>query len=222
MTPRVSTIGTLIGRCAARRKPRTRAAAISLIAASFLVGSTTFPESAGAEIVSRSKTPVPTPAAANRVVSTVAGSVEERLVTPSDERLETLAAAPSGAPGGKKGGKNPRAACNDHIDNDGDGFCDFASRKGYCSDGSQLGDPDCANKSDTSEACFPTLELCDGGDNDCDGLVDEEGVCEMNYHCDGDQDGYVAELVTGTDRVVGAQGEREEEQREDVGDRCGV
>jgi hypothetical protein len=41
--------------------------------------------------------------------------------------------------------------CSDHIDNDGDGYCDFAWRKAYCSDGSTLGDSGCSGKNDNSE-----------------------------------------------------------------------
>jgi MYXO-CTERM domain-containing protein len=42
-------------------------------------------------------------------------------------------------------------------------------------------DNDCDGLTDEDgvcEDCTPTEEVCDGVDNDCDGLVDEDGVCE--------------------------------------------
>ncbi|MFH1408518.1 MAG: hypothetical protein ABIH34_01295 [Nanoarchaeota archaeon] len=78
--------------------------------------------------------------------------------------------------GQAKGGNPPQQAqCWDHLDNDGDGYCDFLSRKTTCDDGSTPGDPDCASKDDNKEAtdCTPVAEYCDGFDNDCDDLVDE-------------------------------------------------
>jgi hypothetical protein len=89
------------------------------------------------------------------------------------------------------------AACSNHRDDDGDGFCDFATRNAYCSDGSRVGDRDCASKDDDSEACAPVTESCDGRDNDCDGLIDEDGVCNVPYYCDADSDGYLASAPTG-------------------------
>jgi len=74
--------------------------------------------------------------------------------------------------------------CDDHIDNDGDGYCDFAGRKARCDDGSQVGDIDCIDKDDDNESyvCVPTTEVCDDGiDNNCDGSVDEG--CNSN-RCD--------------------------------------
>ncbi len=91
----------------------------------------------------------------------------------------------------------PLVACGNHLDDDGDGFCDFAGRNAYCSDGSRLGDPDCASKDDDTEACAPVAEVCDGRDNDCDGAIDEGGVCSVPYYCDSDGDSYRAGAATG-------------------------
>ena len=52
------------------------------------------------------------------------------------------------------------AACQDSIDNDGDGFTDFVG-----------GDPGCADSEDLSEK-DPTLACDDGADNDGDGRID--------------------------------------------------
>ena len=71
-----------------------------------------------------------------------------------------------------RGGTKVVAQCNDYVDNDGDGYCDFASKSGYCSDGSKLGDRKCASASDSAEACTPVAETCNGLDDDCDGSVD--------------------------------------------------
>lgn len=108
-----------------------------------------------------------------------------------------------GGSGGGNGGGKSLEACNDHLDNDGDGFCDFASKRGYCSDGSQLGDPDCSSPNDSSESCTPEAETCDGQDNDCDDLVDEAGVCDTEYYCDADQDSYRSAGVSGSCTTYG-------------------
>lgn len=78
--------------------------------------------------------------------------------------------------------------CNDKIDNDGDGYCDFLTRKTVCINKSVIpGDVDCANKEDNNESpdCEPIPERCDGYDNDCDSLVDEDLpiVCNSTVDC---------------------------------------
>lgn len=78
---------------------------------------------------------------------------------------------------GKKGGRAKKPACGDKIDNDGDGYCDFLTRKTRCNDGSIPGDPGCSSKRDTSEL-NPNIECDDGIDNDGDGAVDyHDGGC---------------------------------------------
>jgi hypothetical protein len=46
--------------------------------------------------------------------------------------------------------------------------------------------------------CHVSVEICDGKDNDCDGLVDEGGVCAVSYYCDADLDGYPSAVISGT------------------------
>ncbi|MBS3081065.1 hypothetical protein J4221_06340 [Candidatus Pacearchaeota archaeon] len=56
-----------------------------------------------------------------------------------------------------KGKGGPSSQCNDHLDNDGDGKCDFLWNKAYCTDGSIPGDSDCISKDDNDErgSCVP-------------------------------------------------------------------
>lgn len=84
-------------------------------------------------------------------------------------------ASRGGAPG-----KVP-TACNDHIDNDGDGYCDFSWRKAYCSDGSIIGDADCSGKDDTLEGCV--IACRSSSDCGIDGFVGSR-------YCGGDRNVY--------------------------------
>lgn len=65
--------------------------------------------------------------------------------------------------------------CGDQKDNDGDGYCDYLTRKTKCLDGSIPGDADCASATDNKEAtdCEPVPERCDGYDNNCNSQIDE-------------------------------------------------
>ncbi|MEK6969333.1 MAG: hypothetical protein AABW48_02805 [Nanoarchaeota archaeon] len=67
--------------------------------------------------------------------------------------------------------------CNDHIDNDGDGFCDFLWKRAYCTDGSEPGDKFCSDKNDNSEG------FC--GDGSCDSTED----CSCKIDCGACQPG---------------------------------
>jgi len=91
-----------------------------------------------------------------------------------------LAGKPAGKGGGGKGG--PSSQCNDHLDNDGDGFCDFSWKKAYCSDGAIPGDSDCVSKDDDGEfgSCVP--------------------ACNSNSECG--TNGYVGNLYCGGDGNV--------------------
>ncbi|MCR4368358.1 MAG: MopE-related protein [archaeon] len=98
---------------------------------------------------------------------------------------------------------SPTAQCEDHLDNDGDGKCDYAWKKGYCSDGSILGDSDCASRSDNTEERACSAETCNGIDDNCDGVVDDGNICSRTYYCDLDSDGYAGTNQTGTCNVYG-------------------
>ena len=75
-----------------------------------------------------------------------------------------------------------------YADTDGDGYGDdsnsteaCAAPAGYVSDNT-----DC---DDTDNTVYPTAsEICDGKDNDCDGMTDENGLTE--FFADADNDGY--------------------------------
>ncbi|MFT5585385.1 MAG: hypothetical protein ACI9VR_002974, partial [Cognaticolwellia sp.] len=45
---------------------------------------------------------------------------------------------------------------------------------------------------DTASDCVPTEERCDGLDNDCDAVIDEDAVDFVTYYWDNDQDSYGA------------------------------
>ncbi len=77
--------------------------------------------------------------------------------------------------------------CNDQRDNDGDGRCDYLTRKTRCVDGSIPGDLDCASSSDNKESpdCNPVPERCDGYDNNCNNQIDEglPIACSSSTNC---------------------------------------
>ncbi len=82
--------------------------------------------------------------------------------------------------GQAKGGDNEkkfRTQCNDQIDNDGDGYCDWEGQR-RCRDGSKPGDPDCFSKYDNNEGtdCKPNYEC--KSDEDCE--QKEKHYCKEN------------------------------------------
>lgn len=68
------------------------------------------------------------------------------------------------------------AECSNHVDDDGDGYCDYAVKNGYCIDGSHLGDSKCKNENSKETSCTPSPEICNGIDDDCNGKVDDNLV----------------------------------------------
>lgn len=89
--------------------------------------------------------------------------------------LNIIISAPPIQPSFLKASSNASLECRDHIDNNGNGYCDFISKEGYCKDGSILGDPNCKSKWDVETVvCVPSVEVCDDFDNDCDGKTDED------------------------------------------------
>ncbi len=79
-------------------------------------------------------------------------------------------------PGGDPSGLNPT--------------CTDADKDGYYKEGGSCGTADC---NDSAVAIHPgATEICDSNDNDCDGSVDEGGVCGPTC-TDADHDGYSIE-----------------------------
>lgn len=76
--------------------------------------------------------------------------------------------------------------CRDHIDNDGDGYCD--TPEGTCNDGSFPGDVSCSGDYDGSEAYPPSL--CQNGeDDDDDTFIDmNDPDCETNQSSEENND----------------------------------
>ena len=120
----------------------------------------------------------------------------------------------------------PTTQCNDRIDNDKDGRCDYSKNRRGCIDGSIKGDTGCSSSSDNTEAscvagsttcgigacqrsstCVndkvsctpgnPSTETCNNIDDDCDGSTDEGGVCGTPDSCS-DTDGGNNKNVQGT------------------------
>lgn len=80
---------------------------------------------------------------------------------------------------------SPSQACNDHLDNDGDGACDMLTST--CTDGSLPGDIGCMSTSDTDE--IDLVIMCnDGYDNDRDGRCDTSGASCVDGSAPGDSD----------------------------------
>jgi hypothetical protein len=44
----------------------------------------------------------------------------------------------------------------------------------------------------------PSDEICDGKDNDCNDVIDDNGVCTKQYYCDNDSDARISSAVSGT------------------------
>lgn len=70
----------------------------------------------------------------------------------------------------------PVYQCYDHMDNDGDGYCDYSDRKAYCIDGSTVGDSGCSSKEDNSEQNCGDLACT--GNEDCSTCPTDCGACE--------------------------------------------
>ncbi len=89
--------------------------------------------------------------------------------------------------------------CDGQVDEDGvcDPSCTDDDQDGYNAEGGACGPVDC---DDSNPFVNPGMsETCDGLDNDCDGQVDEGGVCsDITYHCDVDEDGFNSASPSGS------------------------
>lgn len=78
------------------------------------------------------------------------------------------------------------SACTTYADTDGDGYGDPDVIS--CAEGAVADTTDC---DDANAAVHPLAdEHCDGEDEDCDGVADEEAVDMASYSTDGDGDGH--------------------------------
>jgi predicted outer membrane repeat protein len=77
-----------------------------------------------------------------------------------------------------------------YADADGDGYGDASSSSVACSAPARTVS-DSSDCDDGDATVFPGAEeLCDGGDDDCDGTVDEEAIDMSSWYADADGDGY--------------------------------
>lgn len=90
----------------------------------------------------------------------------------------------------------PCPAVTYYADTDADTYGNAASPINSCTGaptGYVLNNTDC---NDASNAAYPgAAEICDGIDNDCDGLTDE-GLTFLNYYTDADADGFGSNTAT--------------------------
>jgi len=83
-----------------------------------------------------------------------------------------------------------------YADADGDGFGDPAAAIASCTQpsGAVSDDQDC---DDADAAVFPgAAEVCDGDDDDCDGVADDDATDATTWYVDDDEDGYGSEDYT--------------------------
>ncbi|MDP6947365.1 MAG: putative metal-binding motif-containing protein, partial [Myxococcota bacterium] len=85
-----------------------------------------------------------------------------------------------------------------YMDGDGDGFGTNDQMKCLCQPAGNLSATKGDDCNDAAQNANPTApEMCDGIDNDCDGILDESGAMGcVNYYADADNDGYGAEGTT--------------------------
>jgi hypothetical protein len=99
-----------------------------------------------------------------------------------------------------------------YTDGDGDGYGDENTELQGClvPSGSVLVAGDC---DDTTTLMSPgAFEICDGLDNDCDSLIDNNAVNELSWYLDNDEDGYgdANSIVVACDAPTGYTGNDED------------
>jgi len=112
-----------------------------------------------------------------------------------------LGSGKGGGNDGNKGGK-VKPQCNDGIDNDYDGYCDYLTKRTKCIDGSTPGDVDCASKDDDKEGSDAPLPPQPPPEDPPPPPTSESGYCKFQVYSGQD---FIDSLLQGPVYVESAE-----------------